>query len=213
MKDTAKRTTRKRGFTLLELLLAMALFVVLLGIVWNIVLLFMRTQIHSTQQTGRSQIIRAVVQLLDDDLRSTIQDPVLLKNSGEAGEVRHFGLIGSPQQLRIDVLQLDPLSGSSSNQAGNFKAVFYEFQRETGLVRQEINYQSPADAPKNELSIPEIVDCRFRYFDGKMWQDSWESLTEGGLPVSVEITLRSASSAATAAITSRIVVNLSTALP
>ena len=38
--------------------------------------------------------------------------------------------------------------------------------------------------------VPEVVECRFRYYDGSRWYDSWNSIERAGLPMTVEVTLR-----------------------
>ena len=39
------------------------------------------------------------------------------------------------------------------------------------------------------LLAPEVVDVSFRYFDGLQWLDQWDSASQQGLPVAVEVTL------------------------
>jgi type II secretory pathway pseudopilin PulG len=74
----------------------------------------------------------------------------------------------------------------------------------------EIGGLSPADGPlsstpslggdEKELMVvdpnddsvmlaPEVVECRFRYFDGSSWSSQWNSLSRKSLPVAVEVTL------------------------
>ena len=33
--------------------------------------------------------------------------------------------------------------------------------------------------------IPEVVWCRFRYFDGRGWRDAWQAPEQGNLPLAV----------------------------
>jgi type II secretory pathway component PulJ len=40
------------------------------------------------------------------------------------------------------------------------------------------------------LRVPEVVGVEFRYFDGRGWNDEWNSLTRKSLPMAVEIVLR-----------------------
>lgn len=56
--------------------------------------------------------------------------------------------------------------------------------------------QPPLTAPQIALEIedgtmwaPEVVNCRFRYFDGKQWFDAWNSLERSGLPVAIEVAM------------------------
>jgi prepilin-type N-terminal cleavage/methylation domain-containing protein len=199
------------GFTLLELLLAMTLFVVLLGMLWNIISLFSKTQTQGTRLAERSQLVRSLAQLLEDDLRAAIQDPIHPHSGSVTGDddVRRFGLSGSSQTLRIDVIEINPFAVTAPQprqalfgeiqtaelHAAELKTVFYHFQKANGLSRREIDFETPnINAPSPEgshLDAPEIVDCRFRYYNGSIWSDSWESLDRAGLPVAIEAILRS----------------------
>ena len=38
--------------------------------------------------------------------------------------------------------------------------------------------------------MPEVVDCRFRYYDGKNWFPSWDSIKKNGLPAAIEVRLK-----------------------
>ncbi|MCS7238031.1 MAG: prepilin-type N-terminal cleavage/methylation domain-containing protein [Thermoguttaceae bacterium] len=40
------------------------------------------------------------------------------------------------------------------------------------------------------LYIPEVVELEFRYFDGRSWSSSWDSLSRQALPVAVEVRFR-----------------------
>jgi prepilin-type N-terminal cleavage/methylation domain-containing protein len=40
------------------------------------------------------------------------------------------------------------------------------------------------------LWVPEVVSLQFRYFDGRGWSDTWNSLTRKALPAAVEIQLQ-----------------------
>lgn len=192
----------------MELLLTLALFAVLIGMLWNIISLFSKTQLQGTQLAERSQLVRSLSQLLEDDLKAAIQDPIHPhENSTGDDDVRRFGLSGSSRMLRIDVIEINPfvtvtpqprqaLLGevqTATPRAAELKTVFYNFQPSAGLARREIDFETPdinsQTAEGTNLSAPEAVDCRFRYYNGSAWSDSWESLEHGGLPVAIEVTL------------------------
>jgi type II secretory pathway pseudopilin PulG len=198
-----------KGFTLLEFLLALALFMVLAGMLWNIISLFSKTQTQGTRLAERSQLVRSLAQLLEDDLKSAIQDPIYpFGDSSGDDDIRRFGLSGSLQTLRIDVIELNPFITvtpqprqaflgevqTATPRAAELKTVFYNFQQSVGLTRREIDFETPdinaQGAEGTNLYAPEVVGCRFRYYNGSEWSDSWESLDRGGLPVAIEATLR-----------------------
>jgi type II secretory pathway component PulJ len=186
--------SRPRAFTLLELLLSMALLIVLMGMMWNILSLFTRSQTHGLKKAEQSQLVRSLSQLLEDDLRSAIQDPIhpFQKQTSWDDDIRRFGLSGSEHFLRFDVLEENEFDLNNSG----LKTLFYEFTAQTGLLRQELDFetaegQQPANPnPEASLSAPEVIDCNFRYYNGNVWSDSWDSIQRQGLPVAVEVSLK-----------------------
>ncbi len=201
---------RREGFTLLEMLLSISLFIVLVGILWNVVSIFSKAQTQGNRLAERSQLVRSLEQLLRDDLQAAIQDPIHPQLADLKGDddIRRFGLSGSEQTLRIDVIEINPFAvqpeetarhammgevRTSGPKAAELKTVFYDFTVASGLARREIDFETPdinAPGPEgSDMLAPEVVECRFRYFDGKSWSDTWESLDRGGLPVAIEATL------------------------
>lgn len=60
------------------------------------------------------------------------------------------------------------------------------FQNEPFLTAPQI----AMEIDDGTVWIPEVVDCRFRYFDGNRWFASWDSIQRGGLPTAIEIGLK-----------------------
>ncbi|MGN0930805.1 MAG: prepilin-type N-terminal cleavage/methylation domain-containing protein [Thermoguttaceae bacterium] len=347
-RDRAPRD--RRAFTLLEILLVLALMSVLLVGVSSIVRLFSRNYTANERRVGRAQLARSISQMLSDDLGAAVQDPILdVGNDPNREFVRHFGLRGDSRSLQIDVVQpssFTPTADVDENrrvmsggekkagmrQVPELKTIFYEFvpinsvqkfpgeDEETteatlqsqesgadlgsnlsgslsafadetqylpntgtnsstplywdgmrpltqkfGLSRRELDYETPEDEEENEDAFsafggdedldvsaqsqlagslsstpdkststlsgsssgtdsyfdmtfdpssswsfdppmsaaqiamdsddgttwaPEVLDCRFSYFDGKEWFSSWDSLEQNGLPVAIKVELK-----------------------
>jgi prepilin-type N-terminal cleavage/methylation domain-containing protein len=69
-----------------------------------------------------------------------------------------------------------------------------------GLVRRQMDRASALYAAEQggqinttdgntEPFAPEVEAVQFRYYDGSQWLDQWDSISEGGLPQAVEISL------------------------
>lgn len=56
------------------------------------------------------------------------------------------------------------------------------------------NLDPEAAFDDTRLDVPEVVSLQFRYFDGRGWTDSWNSLDRKSLPAAVEIQLQLADS-------------------
>ncbi len=66
-----------------------------------------------------------------------------------------------------------------------------------GQADRDVDPKSAVDDTR--LEVPEVVSLRFRYFDGRGWVDSWNSLDRKSLPAAVEIQLQLADSTLPAA--------------
>ena len=98
------------GFTLLEILIATALVTTLLWSLWALMDIYTELFRKGQARTEQSQLVRSLSQLLTDDLRSAIQDPAVPppKASRTQTAARRFGMYGTSDYLRIDVLQVPP---------------------------------------------------------------------------------------------------------
>ena len=111
-----KISRQSSGFTLLELLISMSLMIVLVSIIWSLIQVYSGYYAAGTRRIDRSQLVRSLSQLLNDDLGAAIQDPIHpLSASLAAGDVvRRFGLLGTTDSLRVDVIQINPLTPGSA---------------------------------------------------------------------------------------------------
>lgn len=174
------RPRQARGFTLLEVLLATGLAATLLLGLWSLFSIY--TSLFETGQTKteQSQLARALLEQLTDDLHSAIQDPIpgVPTKTRTSTPLRRFVLSGSGHQLRLDVLQLTPLQGNltpvgdseqfsrepSAARVPELRTVTYTFQEPLvssdvdveslpGLVRREQDFETPASTePGSDLA-------------------------------------------------------------
>ena len=349
-KTTAMRARSREGFTLLEILLVLALIVLLLGGLASLVRVFTMSYDADERRVGRAQLARSISQMLEEDLGSAVQDPIqAVADDANRRFIRHFGLRGDERSLQIDVVQPNlfattatadenrrVLAGgdksTESRQVPELKTIFYEFTpinavekedsssrgsgasasgadsgedlgselsgslttggegatvfgasgslenslddgtyldgtrplaQKFGLSRKELDFEtpdeneqedqstsgalgtigtdgsvsaglsgsltSPPDAQNSTLTssdnsindlfgtspddnvvykepmtaaqiamdsddgtswAPEVLDCRFSYFDGNEWRDSWDSIEQKGLPIAIKVDLK-----------------------
>ena len=281
----------RRGITLIEMLIALLLMSVLMAGLWSILDIYSKLFETGAAKTEQSQVARALMQVISEDLRAAIQEVQIetdgKKPSGTTVETgssatRRFGLFGSATELSIDIVQLTPsqVFGSQSEEeeqtvgigdagetdvptAPELRTVVYKFiPHETeedgdyageagtaggaadyidlepedsqpkdppGLIRREYTFDpvdpeeeeqkaltaakvadpdaieedtedmlqvspdEPAEALTDDFTVtyaPEVLDIRFRYFDGNGWASSWDSIARKSLPVAVEITMK-----------------------
>jgi prepilin-type N-terminal cleavage/methylation domain-containing protein len=164
---------QRRGYTLVEMLLATALSAALLVALWTLMSTYGELFDKGQQQVERAQLSRAILEQMADDLRSAIQDPLPGQVNETAGvaQRRRFGLFGSARELRFDVLQLTSQQGnpipvgraagrSVEDQAARvpeLRTVHYTFFEPNvgdelsepgrqGLVRSELDFETPLDS-------------------------------------------------------------------
>jgi hypothetical protein len=143
--NTAHRRTRRRfqhnrsGYTLLEVLIASLLAVVLLAGLWGLLGIYSGLYETGDAKAKEAQLVRALMQQLSDDLRSTIRashdqsststgglDSGAAPSDGEAAQAglpappaasasQRVGLVGGSDYLELDVLQSCPPDFSRSN--------------------------------------------------------------------------------------------------
>ncbi len=170
----ARRMRKTAGYTLVEMLLATALSVTLLAALWSLFSIYTELFDEGQSTVENSQLCRALMQQMTDDLRAAIQDPVggsTARSEGTA-PVRRFGLLGSQHELRFDVLQVTPEQGNptpvgrSWTASGDFtearvpelRTVYYSFTRQAtndgvsqpGLMRRELDFETPVSPESND---------------------------------------------------------------
>ncbi len=96
------------------------------------------------------------------------------------------GIAGTATTLKVLTRGVDvPLNGQGST-TGDLQASEYQF--ESGVL-QARRWNIGGAAPEMEVVCDHVEAVRLRYFDGKAWKGSFDSLSAGGLPVAVEVAL------------------------
>jgi len=135
----------RAGFTLLEILLALALIAVLLAGVSAITSLYSRNYTTTERRVSRAQLARSISQMLSEDLGAAVQDPIqAVADDPNRRFIRRFGLRGDSRSLQIDVVQPNLFATTAtpeenrrvaeggskspeSRQVPELKTIFYEF--------------------------------------------------------------------------------------
>jgi type II secretion system protein J len=196
---------KSRGFTLLELLLALGIAAFLLGAAYA---LFRAGQALSSRAQALAEVYqaaRAALRALEGDLRAAVRP-------GRPFDAGFRGTRGGTEALRRDRLEfvtasgLRPDEGVGAAPAGpgvrgiDLRAVAYRVEDEgapsgaRGLVRERRAALTAETVelgrPENvEEVAPEVVGLGFRYFDEGEWREEWDSAAVGKLPRAVEATL------------------------
>jgi type II secretion system protein J len=192
----------KSGFTLIEMLIAMAIVVVVLSIVnagyfavskstkicgdkmtltWQQAILLdnitaqVRCAYAPPDNSAQSAAAQSKPKTTNENKNSIFRgDP-----HNPAGSLLHF----------LTTKQFDPLQNDNS---GLFE-VDYKFDNRRGalfLSQRRFSSTSSADTPLQWRQIAEnIKDIRLQFFDGRQWLDKWDYNSQNNIPSAVRITI------------------------
>jgi general secretion pathway protein J len=205
---SALRTPHSTGFTLIEVLLAMAILVVLMSVVYGSFSTAGRNVEQAEAARDETDLARTLLAKLSDDLTNVyFNSNMKLVSQNTRANVNLTILYGKKEEtgagadkVRRDSLSLTTLTNwrKPDSKETELLEVGYFFKEKADgsgylLYRREKRELS-ADVPPLEGGVEyEITDrvegLQFRYYNGTAWVDEWDTRTLGGLPKTVELTL------------------------
>lgn len=198
----AGAVTRRAGFTLIEVVLAIALMMALLTALFVFLRGSERTQESARAAATRQLEARALCDMIERDL--------FCCTAGNAADGP--GVAGSATELRILARGVSPALASQGvddpRSMADLERAVYAFDAdaaelsvtrtlqqpgashvETRTRRQASNVSSERTRASEAESLRHIARLEFRYFDGSAWQRQFDSLEANRLPLAVEISL------------------------
>ncbi len=193
----------RKGFTLLELIVAMSIFTIIAAATYS---MFDSARAVSTRAEFRAQLFqtaRAALQTIEEDLRgavmpanTTVDTGFISTNSGsekEAVDKLEFFTVSRHTASAYDVNATDLVWGCDVSK------VYYWIEPDTkraahGLVRERPKELTPPSGPVHrDEDVREIardvVYVNFRFYDNGQWLDTWDSTQVHKLPKAVEVTV------------------------
>ncbi|MEZ6129603.1 MAG: prepilin-type N-terminal cleavage/methylation domain-containing protein [Planctomycetaceae bacterium] len=131
----------------------------------------------------------------------TVVYQIIPQDSGGPDETAVAGLVSGLYRIQADTLAMDALEASQSTAELQRQVSATEVSRQNLLllVQTENDSDTTLDIdpqrdsnrlPQAQIeSIPEVIDCRFEYFDGSRWVSSWTDDQLQGMPAAVRISL------------------------
>lgn len=202
-------TARRRpGFTLLELLLASAIAVFLMGALYTTLDVVLKRAEVNREQIAASDLSRAVVNRLSADLTAAVgmlppmsgASPTEASGAASdldaAGDIPlQAGVVGTDKQVtifatRVPTALTDPDAVATPDvlRPADVRRVTY-YSLGNGLCRQERPWVT-ADGVRNsadpdpstaetDVIAPEVTDATFEYFSGGVWAGEWDGTQLG----------------------------------
>ncbi|MBU4346413.1 MAG: prepilin-type N-terminal cleavage/methylation domain-containing protein [Candidatus Omnitrophica bacterium] len=163
---------RQRGFTLVEVLVALSIFMVVMGLVLVAFVQIMRSFHQGQEISAREQRERSCLFWMSKDISSIVEVPYSPQNYYLKGEQDEFFFIFAREsalaESRYVCNLLDQTLERYSEEPTDYDAASYQ---------------------KKEVCLQDLVECAFSYSDGLTWKPSWGQ-EEGELPRMVKITFK-----------------------
>lgn len=155
------------GFTLIEILVALAVFAALAAIAWGALSQIAKTRSALDQQQQRFARIVRTVSSLERDLRQAISRPV----RGNFGELVP-AVSGSGERIELSRLGL---ANPRAEQRSNIERVRYEV--ESHVLRSghyDVLDRAAGSKPRWREMLDGVERFRLRYLDGQgAWREQW----------------------------------------
>lgn len=164
---------KRRGFTLLEVLVVVGLTGVLVGSLSLFV-----NQLASTRASIRDRAVRdSTVTTTFDSLQDAVATCVARSQDGSAG------VSGTPLSIRVSfegTTVQRAMSGTPERVLQPLDMVEVSFDPGNGRISISRD-KRPASSLEGS-----VFAVRFRFFDGELWHEQWDSIAMDGLPTAVE---------------------------
>lgn len=179
---------RAAGFSLLEVLVAVAIFAVLSVAAYGALDASIRARAQASEAAARLAALQSAVLALERDLREAAARPV----RGTLGE-RLPALAGGPAGLEVTHAAFASLSSEPSARLA--RSGWGVADGALTRVRWPVLDRAPATRPGVRPVLEGVAALRLRYLDGRGdWRDTWPprdgpEAQPGRLPRAVEFTL------------------------
>lgn len=195
------RRTSRPGFTLLELIIAMAIAATIALILYSTLATAFRARTTALDQTSSMREAAIALDLIESDIENARQ-PVYPEPTAPAG--RMFGpMFGEADSLSLYTLGRDVQAAATTNGdaagdvfADGVRQVVFSRTSADGAanvltrgVQRNVLASSQAEFEDESLA-GDVTALAFEYFDGIQWLDTWHSDDEDGLlPLAVRVSI------------------------
>jgi general secretion pathway protein J len=180
---------RQRGFTLVEMLVALTIFALMSVIAYRGLTAVLQTREHLTEDNRRWRDIALTLAQLQQDLAQVVDRPVR-----DSGDLLQPALVGNPQALGANEAQLSFSRMGLAWQTGVLADVQrHGYRLNNGALEQlvwPVLDQAPRTEPMVHALLERVVRFELRYLDGVgNWQPRWPQPGAATLPAAVEVVL------------------------
>lgn len=179
----------ERGFTLLELVLALSIVAAMLTVLFGGLRVSLRAWQKGDERAEALQHARSLTQLVELSLGG------IHPYTGPVGAAKQITLLFDGQAERLSFVTVAPPLPSGPSIAYTAVTLSMETGSSPGLAIREKalpNFDAFESVPP-ALMDPGITAIKFRYLrDASTWEETWDGAQERALPRAVEVTLTTA---------------------
>jgi general secretion pathway protein J len=191
------RNPHLNGFTLLEVMLAMAILTVIMTVIYASFSSAGRNVEQAETSRDRTDLARTLIAKMSDDIANAYYNPAMK-------EAIFYGKKSTTvdNEPRFDGIALTALTNwrKPDSKETDLWEVGYRFETAPEgqgqvLVRREKRDldkdRTPLEGGTDMIITDRIKELRLRYYDGttSTWKEEWDTRTQGRLPKAVEIRL------------------------
>lgn len=177
---------RERGFTLLELLIALSIVAALLAILLGGLRVGLAAWRQGEDRAEAHQHIRSLAHLLSRSVAGTF--PYRMAPQPGGSPVIQF----RGEERRLAFVTLSPPFPLAAPIAFTAVTLTHESEERVGLTVREkaLPNREPFEVVVPVFLDPAVTEVTFRYLrPGGGWEERWDGAAEGGLPQAVEVRL------------------------
>lgn len=180
---------RQRGFTLVEMLVALTIFALMSVLAYRGLTSVLQTREHLTEDNRRWRDIALTLSQLEQDMSTVVNRPIR-----DSGDLPLPALVGNPQAFGANDAQLGFSRMGMAWQTGVLADVQrHGYRLNNGTLEQlvwPVLDRAPLTEPVVNALLARVNRFELRYLDGSgNWQSRWPLPGTTALPTALEVVL------------------------
>ena len=181
--------SKARGFTLIEVLVAIAIFAIMSVVAYRGLNGILQARERVTLESRKWREIALFFTRVEGDLTAVIDRPVR-----DSGDLLLPPFVGKERTVSQDDAQMEFTRTGLPGQSGKLADLQrFGYRLRDGAIEQivwTVLDRAPRSHPESFVILQEVAELRLRYLDGKnVWQNIWPAPEQAGLPHAVEMTI------------------------
>ena len=180
----ARCAPRRGGFTLIEVIIAIALLMALVAVMFTMYHRMVATKQRIAEQTDSQRAAMLIIDRLENALTTT------MVGDSEFGP----GIDGTSSEIKVlmrsSAIQFAEQPTSTQLALGDLQRMEMVVDQSAGTARGRktpVMSGSTMNVQEQFYELGRPGRVRFRYFDGSDWQNAFNSLKRGQLPLAIEV--------------------------